>query len=101
MALSVGPDEQGERMPACVCVCVCVCVCTYVCMYVVSMYVFFYWLCMLHYHWVILPAISYSGNYPGDDLCFTLFEIPLRYMVFVIVGQSLLILKRLAISPYA
>jgi hypothetical protein len=53
---------------------------------------------MLHYHWVILHAILYIVSYPGGDLCFTLFEIPLECMVFVIVGQSLLILKRLKIS---
>jgi hypothetical protein len=74
-----------------VCVCVCVCVCMN----------FFYWLCMLHYNCVILHAISCIVSYHGDVLCFTHFESPLSYMVFVIVGQNLLILKRLEMSPGA
>jgi hypothetical protein len=68
--------------------------CMYVCL-------FFYWLCMLHYSWVMLHAISYIVSYQGYVLCFTHFESPLRYMVFVIVGQNLLILKRLEMSPSA
>jgi hypothetical protein len=55
---------------------------------------FIYWLCMLHNNnCVILHAISYIVSYRGDVLCFTQFECPLRYMVFVTVIQNLLILN--------
>ena len=51
----------------------------------------YYWLSMLHYNWVILHAISYIVGYHGVVLRFTNFASPLGYMVFVIVGQNLLI----------
>jgi hypothetical protein len=35
------------------------------------MYVFFYWLSMLHYTWVILHAISHVVSYHGVVLYFT------------------------------
>jgi hypothetical protein len=54
---------------------------------------------MLHYNWVILHAISYIVSYHGVVLRFTHFARPLGYMVFVTVGQNLLILKRLEMSP--
>jgi hypothetical protein len=54
---------------------------------------------MLHYSsCVIIHAISYIVSYHGDVLCFTQFEISLRYVVFVTVVQNLLILKSLEIS---
>jgi len=71
-----------------------VCICMYTYMY------FFYWLGMLNYNWVILRAISYNVSYCGDVLL-THFASPLGYMVFIIAAQSLLILQRLGMSPYA
>jgi hypothetical protein len=56
---------------------------------------------MLHYNWVILNAISYIVSYHEVVLRFTHFASPLGYMVFIIVGQNLLILKRLEMSPGA
>jgi hypothetical protein len=46
-------------------------------------------------------CFSYIVSYHGDVLCFTHFESPLRYIVFVIVGQNLFILNSLEMSPGA
>jgi len=56
---------------------------------------------MLHYNWVILHGISYNVSYLGDVVLLTHFTSPLGHVVFVIVGQSLLILQRLERSPDA
>ena len=88
----------------CVCVCACVwgvyvlsvCVCVFVCVCG-----FFFKLSMLHYNWVTLHAISHNVSYRGDVVLVTHFTSPLGHVVFVIVGQSLLILQRLETSPDA
>jgi hypothetical protein len=85
----------------CVCVCVYIYIYTHTHIYVHFCIYIFYWLSMLHYNWVILRAISYIVSYHGVVLRFTHFVSPLGYMVIVIVGQNLLILKRLEMSPRA
>ena len=56
---------------------------------------------MLHYNWVILHSISYNVSYHGDVVLLTNFTNPFGHVVFVVVGQSLLILQRLEMSPDA